>query len=89
MEKSLEKHMTNVLNNHGVTGITCVDQNGLCLGVKGSGEAKSAGTLAAIGKLSQKLLPDMEAPVVSIESTATNVLIKSHKGHTTAIYKQT
>jgi len=88
MEKSLEKHMTNTLNNHGVTGMICVDSNGLCLGVKGNAEVKSSGALSAITKEAEKILPDTDTPVISLETSSTNILIKSHDGCTTAIYKQ-
>ncbi|KAF6032413.1 LAMTOR5 [Bugula neritina] len=87
MEKSLEKHMTNVLNNHGVTGMICVDKHGLCLGVKGNADTKASGCLAAISQEAEKIIPNLDTPVVCIESSSSNILIKSHEDCTTAIYK--
>ncbi|CAG2161186.1 unnamed protein product [Oppiella nova] len=85
MEKQLKDISAEALNNDKVCGFLCVDNNGLCLTASGEANERSSGTVATIASLAQKL--DSSNPIVSIESDKRQILIKTTKDITTAIYK--
>ncbi|XP_070558529.1 ragulator complex protein LAMTOR5 homolog [Ptychodera flava] len=88
MESSLEKHLDDTMNVHGVVGVLAADQQGLCLGAKGNAQVKSAGAISGLSEAAKQISTDGQtSPVVCIESDTCNVLIKSHDTVTMAIYK--
>ena len=44
--------------------------------MKGNAEVKSSGALAAITKEAEKILPDTDSPVISLETSSTYVYVR-------------
>ncbi|XP_059179487.1 ragulator complex protein LAMTOR5-like [Physella acuta] len=89
MEKSLEKQLEEAFRMPGVSGIVCVDNNGLCLGSKGTVPKQSCGSLSALTQQASKLSTGANGPtpVICLESEHGTVLIKKTDKLTTAIFK--
>jgi len=87
MEKALKKEIDEVMSQPSVTGVLCVDTDGLCVAAHGSASKTSSGLVAAVASQSASLRPDAPAPVVVLESDTETTLIKSHASTTVAIYK--
>jgi len=89
MEKALKKEVEEVMSQPSVTGVLCVDSDGLCVAAHGSASKTSSGLVAAVASQAAGLRPDAPAPVIVLESDAMTTLIKSHAGTTVAVYKST
>ena len=89
MEKALKKEVEEVMSQPSVTGVLCVDADGLCVAAHGSASKTSSGLVSALASQAASLRPDAPAPVVVLESDATTTLIKSHSGTTVAVFKST
>jgi len=87
MEKPLKKEIDEIMLQPSVTGVLCVDADGLCVAAQGSASKASSGLMSAIASQAASLRPDAPAPVVVLESDSTTTLIKSHSGTTVAVYK--
>ncbi|XP_077982175.1 ragulator complex protein LAMTOR5 homolog [Glandiceps talaboti] len=87
MENSLEKHLDDTMNVHGVVGVLAADQQGLCLGAKGNAQVSAAGLISGLAEAAKGLSPDGLSPVVCLESDTCNILVKSHDAVTMAVYK--
>ncbi|XP_031552078.1 ragulator complex protein LAMTOR5 homolog [Actinia tenebrosa] len=88
MEKSLETHVEELMLEHGVIGVLCVDEQGLALTAKGTANPVNAGPISSLTESAKKLYPEIEPqPVICLESDACNLLIKSQDKVTTAIHK--
>jgi len=89
MEKALKKEVDEVMSQPSVTGVLCVDSDGLCVAANGSVSKTSSGLIAAMASQAAGLRPNAPAPVVVLETDAGTTLIKSHSGTTVAVYKTT
>jgi len=87
MEKALKKEMDDVMSQPSVTGVMCVDSDGLCVAAHGSASKTSSGLVAAVASQAAGLRPNNPAPVVVLETDVGTTLIKSHSGTTVAICK--
>jgi len=87
MEKVLKKEVDEVMAQPSVTGVLCVDSDGLCVATHGSASKMSSGLVAAVASQAAGLRPNAPTPVVVIENDAGTTLIKSHSGTTVAVYK--
>ncbi|BFZ10781.1 hypothetical protein BsWGS_13820 [Bradybaena similaris] len=89
MEKALEKQMDEAFRLPGVSGIVCVDNNGLCLGAKGVIPGQCNGSISTLAAQASKLSRSVNAPnpVICLESEHGSVLIKKTDHLTTAIFK--
>jgi len=87
MEKALKKEVDEVMSQPSVTGVLCVDSDGLCLAAQGSASQTSSGLVAAVASQAAGLRPNTSAPVVVLETDSGTTLIKSHSGTTVAVYK--
>ncbi|KAH9512839.1 Ragulator complex protein lamtor5 [Bulinus truncatus] len=65
----------------------CVDNNGLCLGAKGTFPRNTSGSVSALASQASKLSTNGSNPVICLESEHGSVLIKRTEKLTTAIYK--
>ena len=72
-----------------VGGILCNDPNGLCLVSKGNMNSdESGGVYTSLARLASQLSPHNEslpAPLVTIETESTSILVKEYNGHTVAM----
>jgi len=89
MEKALKKEVDEVLSQPSVTGLLCVDSDGLCVTAHGSASKTSSGLIAAVASQAAALRPNAPMPVVVLETEGGTTLIKSHSGTTVAINKTT
>ncbi|CAL1528882.1 unnamed protein product [Lymnaea stagnalis] len=88
MERTLEMQLEESIHNPGITGVLCVDNNGLCLGAKGSAPLKACGSISALAGQAAKLAnPNGPTPVICLESEHGIVLIKKTDKLTTALFK--
>uniref|UniRef100_A0A0B7A4B9 Late endosomal/lysosomal adaptor and MAPK and MTOR activator 5 n=1 Tax=Arion vulgaris TaxID=1028688 RepID=A0A0B7A4B9_9EUPU len=89
MEKALEKEMDEVCHLSEVSGIICVDSNGLCLGAKGNIPQQCSGYLSALATQAAKLSQNGSAvdPVICLETEHGSLLVKKADNMTTAIFK--
>jgi len=87
MEKALKKEIDEVMTQPSVTGVLCVDSDGLCVAAHGSASKTSSGLVAAVASQAAGLRPNAPAPVVVLETDVGTTLIKSHSGTTVAVYK--
>ncbi|XP_065829647.1 ragulator complex protein LAMTOR5 homolog [Oscarella lobularis] len=87
MESALDKQLDESMAQTGVVGVMCVDQKGLCLGVRGNSTPEGAGHVATLANKARELAPYGVEPVVVLESPGCNVLIKQHNGITLAVNK--
>ena len=71
----------------GVTGVLCVDSQGLCLHSQGAVPDASSGSVAELAQHASLLGGDSNT-VVSVESAQRKVLISKSEGVTTAIFMQ-
>uniref|UniRef100_A0A0B7B9E3 Late endosomal/lysosomal adaptor and MAPK and MTOR activator 5 n=1 Tax=Arion vulgaris TaxID=1028688 RepID=A0A0B7B9E3_9EUPU len=89
MEKALDKQMDEAFRLPGVSGIICVDNNGLCVSAKGVIPRQCSGSLNALANQAAKLAPspNSASPVICLESEHGSVLLKKADNLTTAIFK--
>lgn len=89
MEKLLEKQMEEAFRIPGISGVMCVDKNGLLLGGKGNVPHHASGSLGALTNQASKLTGgnSTSSPVICLESEAGCVLIKKTDDLTTAMFK--
>ncbi|XP_005106669.1 ragulator complex protein LAMTOR5 [Aplysia californica] len=89
MEKSLEKQMEEAFRIPGISGVMCVDKNGLLLGGKGNVPRHASGSLSALTNQASRLSPGnpSSSPVICLESEAGSVLVKKTDNLTTAMFK--
>ena len=71
----------------GVTGVLCVDSQGLCLHSQGAVPDASSGSVAQLAQHATLLGGDATS-VVCVESAQRKVLISKSDGVTTAIFMQ-
>lgn len=77
----------------GVGGILCNDPNGLCLISKGNMDSDAnSGAYTSLVRLASQLQPNQQqqndtspAPLITIETDETSILIKEYDGHTVAM----
>lgn len=85
----MKKEVEELMSQPSVTGVLCVDADGLCVAAHGSASQTSSGLVSALASQAAALRPDALAPVIVLESDAAATLIKSHSGTTVAVYKST
>jgi len=85
LEDNLNQTLDNIMRKDGVTGIATADKQGLCMGARGSLPAASSGFVQSIFESAVKLSFDGEHPVVSIETSKSQILISHSDGYTSAI----
>ena len=78
-----------------VGGIMCNDPNGLCLVSKGKMDGdKDSGVYTSLARLASQLSPQQHAtinnesppaPLITIETDTTSILVKEYDGHTVAM----
>ncbi|GIY59655.1 hypothetical protein CDAR_368431 [Caerostris darwini] len=86
MEKNLHKVLDDVMSKPGVTGVLCADENGLCLGSKGSVDSSISGSLVNLMQFATKL-ETPKIPILRLESDSKDILVRSDGGFTLAIVR--
>ncbi|XP_050071664.1 uncharacterized protein LOC126559537 [Anopheles maculipalpis] len=87
MEHQVDNLLDKIMDVPGNIGCLLANNQGLCLGAKGTASEQSAGIIVAISDLASKLDPASGSPVISLESNDKICMIHKH-GITGAIYKQ-
>ncbi|KXJ20085.1 ragulator complex protein LAMTOR5 homolog [Exaiptasia diaphana] len=88
MEKAIESHVDDLMTEHGVIGVLCVDNQGLALTAKGTANPIHSGPVLNLAECAKKLYPEIEPqPVICLESDACNLLIRTQDKVTVAIHK--
>lgn len=75
------------MSREGVTGVLCVDSEGLCLHSQGAVPDASSGSVAELVQHASVLGGD-SATVVCVESAHRKVLVSKNAGVTTAVFMQ-
>ncbi|GAU93419.1 hypothetical protein RvY_05364-3 [Ramazzottius varieornatus] len=89
MEAQLEKNIREVMNQPQVTGAMCIDRKGLCLTAKGNADSSAAGFLSEISKFANQIVSsDGDSPVVALEYSKSQILLKGGESVCTVIYKE-
>jgi len=84
----MDKQMEEAFRIPGISGVMCVDKNGLVLGDKGTVPNGSGGALSALTQQASRLRGGKAGnPVICLESEAGSVLIKRTDDLTTAVFK--
>lgn len=88
MESDLELVLDETMRQPGVSGVVCIDNQGLPLAAKGMASTNSAGLISGLVKEVSMLFPDLdETPIVTLEGETNNLLIKSEDKITLGIHK--
>ncbi|XP_055610079.1 ragulator complex protein LAMTOR5 [Uranotaenia lowii] len=87
MEEQVDHILDKIISAPGNVGCLLANNQGLCIGARGSASGKSAGLLVAISEQASKLDPNCNAPVVSLDA-GDKVCIIYKNGITGAVYKQ-
>jgi len=64
------------MNKPGITGVLIADQNGLCLGSRGSLDSSTCGSLVHLMQMALKLEPP-KSPVLKLETESSSISVKS------------
>eukprot|EP00966_Prymnesium_polylepis_P141296 3263283-Prymnesium_polylepis.1 len=84
---TLASAAADAMGKPGVTGVLCVDSQGLCLHSQGAVPDASSGSVAELAQHASLLGSD-SSTVVCVESAQRKVLISKSDGVTTAIFMQ-
>uniref|UniRef100_A0A2L2Y275 Late endosomal/lysosomal adaptor and MAPK and MTOR activator 5 n=1 Tax=Parasteatoda tepidariorum TaxID=114398 RepID=A0A2L2Y275_PARTP len=84
METKIRNVILDVASKPGVTGVLIADQNGLCLGSKGSIDSSVSGSLVHLMQLAKKLEPT-KSPILKLEADISSIIIKSDDKITLAL----
>ena len=84
---ALEAAVADAMSKPGVTGVLCVDSQGLCLHSQGAVPDASSGSVAELAAHAALLGGDA-GTVISVESAQRKVLVSRADGVTTAIFMQ-
>ncbi|XP_028398207.1 ragulator complex protein LAMTOR5 homolog [Dendronephthya gigantea] len=88
MESDLESAVEELMQERGVVGVICTNEEGLALAVDGSALEVHAGIVSGLAQEARKIYPEIDSsPVVVLESDTCNLLIRSHEGTTTGVLK--
>ncbi|CRL01701.1 CLUMA_CG014917, isoform A [Clunio marinus] len=87
MEAKLESVLDNMMQNENTIGAVITDSHGLCYGTRGNSSGNSSGLISAIADQAAKIHPNIDAPVVILESADKSVSISKHGFYTGAVYK--
>jgi len=88
MERNLELVLEETMREPGVSGVICIDNQGLALAAKGAANASSAGLISGVVKESSLLFPDIdERPIITLEGESSNLMIKAEDKITLGIHK--
>ncbi|CAL8086764.1 unnamed protein product [Calicophoron daubneyi] len=89
METALEEHLASVQSQPGVTGVQCIDVDGLCLASRGCTNELTCGLLTSVYKHIQDIEEEdeKESPVVVIEQSSGSIVLCEADGILTAIHK--
>ncbi|CAB4006823.1 ragulator complex LAMTOR5 [Paramuricea clavata] len=69
MESDLESAVEELMQERGVVGVICTNQEGLALTVDGSASEVHAGLVSGIAQEARKLFPEIDlSPIVVLES---------------------
>eukprot|EP00795_Rhopilema_esculentum_P002342 gene2342-17979_t len=72
----------------GVTGVLCIDNQGLPIAVKGNANKNSSGPIASLIQEASAIYPDDDPnPIVTLEGETGNLLIKKQEKISMAIHK--
>jgi hypothetical protein len=76
-------------DRQGVGGILCNDSSGLCLSSKGEIDSSNSGVYTNLVRLASQLQQQGEAtdsaPLITIETDASALLVKEYDGHAVAL----
>ncbi|KAK9500727.1 hypothetical protein O3M35_001933 [Rhynocoris fuscipes] len=87
MEDTLFKQFKDILDTDNVTGCVLADNHGLCLLSSPNISHETAGIVSAIAQYASKIEPDNSNPVICLEGTKRQCLIKNENSITSAIFK--
>mmetsp|Transcript_29413 Transcript_29413/g.50433 ORF Transcript_29413/g.50433 Transcript_29413/m.50433 type:complete len:88 (-) Transcript_29413:74-337(-) len=82
MDSALETYLT---SKSDVSGFLCIDANGLVISGKGDLEKKVAGRFTSISREAAKMHPNVQPPKIIIETSRSNILIKSYEAVTVVV----
>ncbi|XP_058452334.1 ragulator complex protein LAMTOR5 [Malaya genurostris] len=87
MEEQVDQILDRLMSTPKNIGCLLANNQGLCIGVRGSASDKSAGIIVAISEQAAKLDPNCNAPVVSLDVGDKQCIIHKN-GITGAIFKE-
>lgn len=76
MENKIRNLLEETINKPGVTGVAIADQNGLCLGSKGTLNSSACGSLVHLMQMALKLEPE-KYPVLKLETDTSSITVKT------------
>ena len=85
---ALASACADAMSKPGVTGVLCVDSQGLCLHSQGAVPDASSGSIVELAQHAALVGGGDASTVVSVESAQRKVLISKSDGITTAIFMQ-
>ncbi|ORX47084.1 hypothetical protein BCR36DRAFT_97385 [Piromyces finnis] len=88
MENQFENTIQKYSSMEDVKGILVTDNNGLCLGCKGTINSNKAAYVSSLVNRAQSISLDNSKPTISIETDNTNFLISSENEIMVALAKQ-
>ncbi|CAG9805030.1 unnamed protein product [Chironomus riparius] len=88
MEAKMDSILDAMMQRDQVTGVLIADNQGLSCGTRGMAHSQASGLITEISHQAAKIHPNLDAPVVILESENTSVTISKYGPHTGAIYKK-
>ncbi|CAB4399903.1 hypothetical protein RhiirA5_351673 [Rhizophagus irregularis] len=89
MESAVVSVLDSLIKSEEVKGVLIADEHGLCLGAKGIVNPNSAGFISAIATHAKSLHddPNIQAPIIKIETEKLTILIQNNGNYTLAVFK--
>lgn len=88
MDDNITSKFNEILNSNGVSGVVCTDSHGLILKQEGNISTAEAGAISSIAMQASKLFPDLkQAPVISLEGTRKNCMIRQENKIVLGVFK--
>ncbi|KAG5680353.1 hypothetical protein PVAND_009863 [Polypedilum vanderplanki] len=88
MESKLDNVLDSMMQTENTIGVLIADNQGLSYGTRGVANSQAGGLITAIADQAAKIHPNLDAPVIILETENTSVTISKYGFHTGAIYKR-
>lgn len=85
MESEILGVAEDAVNQPGVTGYICIDENGLCIAAKGQASQTMSGIIKQFADLATKIEDTNEPPVIRVDMEQRKIVIQSRDSITTAL----